>query len=52
MIRLTTHVNFNLTTQAQNVQQPIKKYFTEFYVSLIYEKTINCRNSQKVAFGR
>ena len=52
MIRLTTHVDFDLTTQARDVQQPIEKNFTKFYVLSIYEKTVNCINSQKVAFGR
>ena len=52
MIRLTSHMSFNLATQARGVQQPIKKNFTKFYVSSIYEKTVNHRNSLKVAFGR
>ena len=52
MVRLTTHVNFDLATQAQDTQWPIEKNFTKFYVSSIYEKTVNRRNSQKVAFGR
>ena len=52
MIRLTTHVIFDLTTQARDVQQPIKKNFTEFYVFSNYKKTVDCTNSWKVAFGR
>ena len=52
MIRLTSHISFDLTTQAQGMQQAIEKNFTKFYVSSIYEKTVNHRNSWKVAFGR
>ena len=52
MIRLTSHISLDLTTQARDAQRPIKKNFTEFYVSSNYEKTVNRTNSQKVAFGR
>ena len=52
MIRLTSHISFDLTTQAQDVQQLIEKNFTKFYVSSNYEKTVNRTNSWKVAFGR
>ena len=52
MIRLTSHISLDLATQVLDVQQPIKKNFTEFYVLSNYEKTINRTNSQKVALGR
>ena len=49
MIELTTHINFDLPTQAQDVQRSHKKKIHNFS---IYKKTINCKNSQKVPFGR
>ena len=43
MTGVTTHSNFDLPTQARDVQRPIKKKF----LSSIYNKTTNHRNSRK-----
>ena len=46
MTGVTTHVNFDLPTHAQDMQRPIEKKF----LSSIYDETANRRNSQKAIF--
>ena len=47
MTGVTAHINFDLPTHAQDMQWPIEKKF----LSLIYDKTANRRNSRKASFG-